>query len=241
MSCLSGRSPGGVHQEMCLSPGVQLQRSPWVQEVVHKCEQHENNAEQASFMVVKDITLALKSFKDSAALCPSRSTHRKGPLHSCLCWQLPTITYSWKKFILLFQIPSTFYHPLSSRIKSVYDYANKQGFSACVLCFYAWGMPQCTKKRHISLKHLFFKIPGHSFLQKKYEPEAICYFLWNISPVWRGWLLRFLLPLHMQRKKRQLMATRTFSSVYWSPQLPHEALPEDSLADYRQFSLIPPS
>lgn len=51
---------------------------PWsaaaerVRELVHRVEQRENDAEQASFVVVKDITLALKSFKDSAALCPSR-------------------------------------------------------------------------------------------------------------------------------------------------------------------------
>lgn len=64
-----------VQQEMCLSPGLQLQRSLWVQEVIHRGvphEQHEKDAEQASFVVVKGITLALKSFKDSAALCPSR-------------------------------------------------------------------------------------------------------------------------------------------------------------------------
>lgn len=33
------------------------------------------------------------------------------------------------------------------------------------------------RNRRISLKHPFFKIPGHGFLQEKYEPEAICYFL----------------------------------------------------------------
>lgn len=35
-----------------------------------------------------------------------------------------------------------------------------------------------------------------------------------------------------RQKKWQLMATRTFSSVYWSPQFPHEPLPE------RQFSWL---
>lgn len=42
------------------------------QELIQRGEQHENDAEQASSVLVKDITLALKSFKDSAALCPSR-------------------------------------------------------------------------------------------------------------------------------------------------------------------------
>lgn len=41
-------------------------------------------------------------------------------------------------------------------------------------------------------------------------------------------------------KKRQLRATRTFSSVYWSPQLPHEMLPERQFS-WRQAVLINPS
>lgn len=33
------------------------------------------------------------------------------------------------------------------------------------------------RKRQISLKHSFFRVPGYGFLEEKYEPEAICYFL----------------------------------------------------------------
>lgn len=68
---------------------------------------------------------------------------------SSLWIMLATAHYHKEIPYLLFQRPWTFYHPLSSKIKSIYSYANKKAwaFSTYVLRFYAWGTSQYTKKK----------------------------------------------------------------------------------------------
>lgn len=141
----------------------------------------------------------------------------------------------------LYQRPWTFCYPLSSKIKELCNNTNEQGLSFLFLCLRLYlNVPKL--KKQVSLNHQFFKIPDteHCFLQEKYEPETICYFLWNISPVQQGWLLHFLLPLHKQGKIRQLVATRAFSSLYWSLQLPHKTLPERQCSWLQAVLINPP-
>lgn len=80
--------------------------------VVLRVEAQENYTEQAPSVVVKDITLALQSFRDSTALHPSKWNCGKGPLCSGNCLSLkrnPTPVISETL---------NFYHPLSSKTRA---------------------------------------------------------------------------------------------------------------------------
>lgn len=156
----------------------------------------------------------------------------------------------WKGSPLLWQLlvtkkkPYTCYFRnlelLSSTVlqnKSINTYANKWGlgFFTLFLCFYAWIIPQnyiIPKETQISLRHLFSKVPEHVFCKRNMSLK-LSVISCEISPLSdrADCCISYFL-YTCRQKKWQLMATRTFSSVYWSPQFPPESLPE------RQFSWL---
>lgn len=87
-------------------------------------EAHENDTEQAPSVVVKDITLALQSFRD---ILPNErmETDPSALDYAGNCWS-PTPVISET---------SNFLSSIVLQKKSIYNYANKQGLGFFSLCF----------------------------------------------------------------------------------------------------------
>lgn len=111
MSSLCGSSSGGAQCETYLSLVCSCRRVCACMSCLPspRGEAQENDTEQAPSVVVKDITLALQSFRDSTALHPSKWNCGKGPLCSGNCLSpkrnpTPVISETLN-----------FYHPLASK------------------------------------------------------------------------------------------------------------------------------
>lgn len=164
-------------------------------------EAHENDTEQAPSVVVKGITLALQSFRD---ILPNErmETDPSALDNAGNCWS-PT---------LLISETLNFLSSTVLQNKSIYNYANKQGLGFFSLCF----MLLCTismypKETKISLKprylsrvfckrNMSLKPSVNSCEISPLSDRADCctsYFLYTC-----------------RQKKWQLLATRSFSSVY---------------------------